>query len=368
MIFSIGVGDCLEQNRDAIVLRFSGKRKVLGTGALNGGIRTDLTAVFNNNDCAQAGVYCEMWGNTMEDHQAHTARALGLDPKTVTGMNTSANPNNYSIKTMAYSDFSVTCIATAGLEVNGCRVGGEASLHETEGKAQVLPGTVNMLLYIDADLTDGCMTRALVTCSEAKVAALQELMVSDRYGMGIATGSGTDDTIIISNIESSTHLSQAGEHFKLGELIGKTVIAAVKDALYRQSGLSQGRQHNVFRRLERFCVTENAIWQRYKEKSECPVNRDTFAFMMEQMSTDGSAVTFASLYAHLIDQMLWGLILPQEAAQTGNQLLRLLDVHYGMPPSHCELFQDNPQKMAHSMANCFTDTVTGWILASDASR
>lgn len=59
----------------------------------------------------------------------------------------------------------------------------------------------NIMLFIDADLAEGTLARALVTCTEAKTAAIQELLVPSRYSNGIATGSDTDGTIVVSDAE-----------------------------------------------------------------------------------------------------------------------------------------------------------------------
>lgn len=361
---TIQTGDLLEHNRNAAILHFTGKRKVISTGALNGGLRKDLTAVFNYNDTPRAGAYCQMWGDTMEAHQTHVAQELGLDPRYVTGLNTGANIDNAAIQTIQSADYSITALVTAGVEVNACRIGDPAQLDERDGKAQVLGGTINILLIVDADLSDCCMARAMVTVTEAKVAALQELLAVSRYSCGLATGSGTDGTIIVANRESGVHLREAGEQYALGEQIGRLVMKTVKDALYRQTGLCAGMQHSVFRRMERFGVTEAALWERYRTACDLPMDRDVFASLMGKMSADGSVVAFASLYAHLLDQMLWGLLLPQEAAQTGASLLEMMNLHHGMPDAPRIVFCETPQQLVEHMSAAFADTVLHWLMGS----
>lgn len=355
-------GDELTVTREAAVVRFCGKRKTLSTGAVGGGLRSGLQAVFNHNDCPRAGAYCEMQGNSMEEHQQAAARQLGLNPDTTTGLNTGANTDNTAVVTLTYDNFSVTAIVTGGVEVNATRVGSPATLHEQSGIAQVVAGTINILLVVDANLTDGCMARALSTCTEAKVAALQELAVSSRYGRELATGSGTDGIVVISNMESPVGLTEAGTHYKLGELIGKAVIQGVKEALYRQSGLCAGMQHNVFRRLERYGVTPSSVKATLEQAGiGQAAGLDT---MLEHMSLDGSVVTCASLYAHLLDQMTWGLLLPQEAAQMGEKLLDILGEHYGMPRSLSIPASEDPAVFAQQMADAFIATVVDWVAAS----
>ena len=83
---------------------------------------------------------------------------------------------------MEYEDFKVTAIVTAGINVNAVRVGDPTTWHERAGTYfEVMSGTINILLHIDADLAPGALVNALVTCTEAKTAAVQELLAPSRY-------------------------------------------------------------------------------------------------------------------------------------------------------------------------------------------
>lgn len=145
----------------------------------------------------------------------------------------------------------MTAIVTGGIETNGGRVGDPADYYKPVEKPDKL-GTINIILILDADMPPGTLARALVTCTEAKTAAIQELLAGSNYSTGLATGSGTDQTIIVANSDSALYFEGAGKHSKMGELIGKTVTKAVKAALSKQSGLNPKTQHNVFRRLKTF--------------------------------------------------------------------------------------------------------------------
>ena len=76
----------------------------------------------------------------------------------------------------------------------------------------------SLVLYFD-----GTLAKTAISCAEAKVAALQELMASSRYSGGLATGSGTDGIIVVCNPESENVLTDAGHHSELGECIGKSM-------------------------------------------------------------------------------------------------------------------------------------------------
>ena len=210
LLYKLPSGDPVHRYEKCIVVLFGGKRRVLSTCPLNGGYRENLTAVFNNDGNPGAGMACKLRAPTYEEHMALVAAEIGLEPETAAGMSTAASMENVSIQSECYRDVTVTAIVTGGIEVNGGRVGDPASWHEENGKSvPVTLGTINVILDISTDLTPGALTRAAVTCTEAKTAALQELLAPSRYSMGIATGSGTDDTIIVCNAESDVRLSRA---------------------------------------------------------------------------------------------------------------------------------------------------------------
>ena len=66
----------------------------------------------------------------------------------------------------------------------------------------------------------GILARALVTATEAKTAALQELILGSRYSSGLATGTGTDQILAISDPQAKLMISDCGKHTKPGELLG----------------------------------------------------------------------------------------------------------------------------------------------------
>ncbi|MEM1483580.1 adenosylcobinamide amidohydrolase [Oscillospiraceae bacterium PP1C4] len=326
--YILPMGDWVTQSQKAVVIRFSGQRIVLSTGALGGGLRTDLTGVFDYNDCDNAGVCSEMLGETMLEHQKNIAIRLGLDPYYTTGLDTAANMDNLARSTMVYENFSVTALVTAGADGNAARAGDPSSLHEHSGSpCFILPGTINIFLFIDAKLSSGAMVEAMMTATEAKSATLQELMVPSKYSCGLATGTGTDGIVIVSNAESSVDLYNAGKHFKLGELLAAAVKKTVREALYRQSGLCSQSQHNLFARLKRFGITPDQVSQNYD--AFCPNDQERCYIWMSQLSCDGFMVVWASMYAHLLDQLDWELLTLGETTDWAEALMSMMFCHYG---------------------------------------
>lgn len=323
--------DTLHRLDTALVAHFSGKRKVLSTAPHNGGFRENLTCVFNQ-DCkhdhdspSRNDLYDNgMKAPTYAQHMAVIAAGLGLDPAAACGLSTAADMDHVSIQVRTYADTTVTAVITAGIDVNGGRVGETAQWHETQGKFVNVPGTINILLFIEADLSEGAMAQALVTCTEAKTAAVQELMAPSCYSCGIATGSGTDGTMIISDADSGVKLTFAGKHCKLGELIGRAVMAGVKEALFLQTGLCADQQSDIFRRIGRFGVTEKSIWDRISGSS---LTYTEFCLRLGTISRRTDLVIYTLLYVHLLDELEWGLIEAKDACSAGSKILFLMDMN-----------------------------------------
>ncbi|MGM0651537.1 MAG: adenosylcobinamide amidohydrolase [Bacillota bacterium] len=269
-----------------LTIELNGAARVLSTSHLNGGYRDDIRYIFNFCEIFDSpDDRCEMRAATNEGHLVSIAEELGLNPEVTTGLSTAAHMKHARPHSEHYRDFSVTAIATAGIDVNGSRVGDPACWHE-EGGVPVLekPGTINIFLLIDANLTEGAMARALVTCSEAKVAALQEVQAPSLYSNGLATGSGTDGTIVVCNSASPIRLTNAGHHSKLGEYIGRVVKDAMKAALVAEDGAEKYTGGSALGRLKRFGVTEERLLELYRANRDRKQadNLASTSFVVEQ--------------------------------------------------------------------------------------
>lgn len=320
-IFCFPNGDKIYRYDQSLVLFLKGERKVLSTSVYNGGIKNGLTAVFDHDGKKGAGMPCEMLADTYEKHMRLTAARLGLDPDRSSGAATAADMENAAIESMSYKELTVTAVVTAGIETNAGRAGDPASYYEPVEKPQPL-GTIVIMLYISCSMPPGTLARALVTCTEAKTAAIQELAERSRYSSGPATGSGTDQTFIISDSESPIYMESAGKHSKLGELIGKTVIKAVKKGLARQSGLTPEKQHHGVRRMSRFGVTEETLWQRWQKESGCKTEKPIFIRSADETAKETVWVISALLISRLLDERRWGLISAEELTTAAEQILQ----------------------------------------------
>ena len=280
-------GDRLTVSDEALLVRFAGPRRVLCTAPYNGGIREDLTAVFNHSESRT----CEMKADTYAGHLRVFAEELGLAADTAAGISTAAEMDNYGLVSETFRDFTVTALVTGGVDINGGRAGDPAEWHESETGAVYQPGTINIMLFVTANLVPGAMARAAVTAAEAKVTVLEELAAPSRYSRGPATGSGTDSTIIVCDPASPLTLTEAGKQYKLGELIARTVRSALRQALAKQCDMTPERQFNAFRRIDR-----------YLPGSPLEAQIDAPLFK------ENALVVGTLLLVHLMDQYEWKLI------------------------------------------------------------
>jgi len=175
------------------------------------------------------------------------AQRLGVKAEEVVVMGTAADMDNLAVVTKAFAPFVVTALVTAGAEENAIRTGvDEGEYIEPDpvlGKASSgdapLLGTVNILILTNARLTDGAMARAVITATEAKTAAFEDLKVPSSYTKDVqATGTGTDSMIVVSGT-ASPMVTYPGGHSRIGDLMGKAVHEAVMEALEKQNGFQR---------------------------------------------------------------------------------------------------------------------------------
>ncbi len=333
LICSLSNGDKVYSYNKSVVMFFGGKRKVLTTSVYNGGYHEDFEAIYNYDIRMGEGMPCKLLADTYVEHMYLISQRLGLNPLKVSGMATVAKMENMVIETMRYKELAVTALVTAGIETNGGRVGDAAEYYKPLEKPYKF-GTINIMLVINCNMPKGTLVRALVTCTEAKTAAIGELQFGSNYSTGLATGSGTDQTMVVANGDSDLYLDDSGKHSKMGELIGKVVMRAVKKALDKQSGLNPKLQHNAFRRLKRYGISPEKLWKEYTNNKSggvcCSDEKAKYLVVAKRLAKDKIMLTYTALYVHLIDEFGWNLIDEAELQTAGQDLLDMLAKHYAV--------------------------------------
>jgi iron complex transport system substrate-binding protein len=170
-------------------------------------------------------------------------RVLKKNPKITSFLFTGANMGNLSVQQMTFKGMKVYALVTAGVEGNAMRVS------QDEGRFYD-PGTINIILLTNRRLAPRAMARTIITATEGKTAALQDLDIRSSYHPleFQATGTGTDNIIVVGS--QGAPLDSAGGHTKMGELVGKAVYQGVRDAVGKQNGITARR----------------SLWQRLQER------------------------------------------------------------------------------------------------------
>lgn len=144
------------------------------------------------------------------------------------GMVTAAAVDNFSLVSKEEEGLAVSVVATAAdYEGNTC------NFAESAGEPiEIQPneGTINIIVVIDGNPIESCLTGTLITVTEAKMAALRELDVRSRFSGDEATGTVTD-SIVVAKTNAGVPIAYGGPASKLGQLVGYCTRKAVKMAV-----------------------------------------------------------------------------------------------------------------------------------------
>jgi len=331
----IGEYDGIEIHRKEkiIYVNFLVQHRVISTCGVNGGLRDDLEGIANHQLCEPSGHDRKVLTSIAEspvDYLKSVFEKYELSPEKRALLGTAANMNYAAVESQEYRGLKVVAISTGGVETNAGRAGDPANIYEKDGKfisakgeVDEPHGTINTIIIINKELTNGAMVRSLVTAAEAKAAALQELAVNSRYSCGLATGTGTDQVGIASRLTGEIPLTSAGKHTKLGELIGLTVKKSVKKTLALQDSLTPQSQRSAKIHLERFGIDKKSMMEkicRFLNEEQSKLLKKNFV----NINRDSVTVAATSALVHLRDKIEWGILpencLPEIFSSYGAQL------------------------------------------------
>lgn len=187
----------------------------------------------------------QMWGRYhrigLEVSRNQLLQSIGREQTDTSLLFTGADMDNLSVQRQQFKEMIVYALVTTGVHSNAVRMAEDVG-------AYYEPGTINMIILSNMQLTPRAMQRAIISATEAKTAALQDLDIRSSYTPLIhpATGTGTDNIIVVEG--SGIRIDNAGGHSKMGELIAKAVYAGVQEAIFKQNGI--GRQRHLIHRLQ----------------------------------------------------------------------------------------------------------------------
>jgi len=201
------------------VLILTGEFRTLSSSLLGGGIGRKRHLL--NVQVPHGYASDDPW----RDAQARV-QGLGLPLESCTAMMTAADVGDVVEYVANGEEFQARVYVTAGVG-NAARAGKERQTY-----AGYLAGTINIIVAVDARMTDAAVVNTLITVTEAKAAALQDMGITDRDGR-IATGTTTDSVIIAVNERTAfTGIHQyAGVATELGNKIGIGVYDALTASL-----------------------------------------------------------------------------------------------------------------------------------------
>ena len=294
LIFKNSTGDRAYIYKNSIVVDFGVCRNGISTSEINGGFKTNFKSVFNHHLSQDNLDFLE--NHSVKQYLLKQSSDLGIDFKSTTGLLTSALMENACVVTKQYKNLEVSTIATAGVRVNATRAGDSATYYEENNEFHFDVGTINLIILTNVCLEPGTLANGLITATEAKTVALNNLRIPSQFSNGFATGTGTDGVAIFSNTQSNNVLSNAGKHSKLGELIAKSVICSVSEAIKRQVWITKDSQCNVLARLARYKLDINEFYNQLDE------NKESFVKSLQVASRDQSNVAIATSILNLSDE------------------------------------------------------------------
>jgi iron complex transport system ATP-binding protein len=139
-------------------------------------------------------------------------------------MMTAVDAKHAVIRRYTDEDADIFVMVTAGIgnAVDAAR----GHLHE---ELQTV-GTINLWVIVNGHLTDESFMQATMTAVEAKVKAMHDDGIRDRYTDTLATGTSTD-SILVAATQSGPRYEYAGTITSLGKLIGRGVYECMHIAL-----------------------------------------------------------------------------------------------------------------------------------------
>ncbi|MBQ4132604.1 MAG: adenosylcobinamide amidohydrolase [Desulfovibrionaceae bacterium] len=214
-----------------LLLRFSRPQQLLST--LHGW-RNGIQAAGNHYNHPDSWATAHALG--LEGMSENCLRMLGIGADRGVLLFTGADVSKYAYVELEDSkdgeELTLGAFATAGVKSNAVRAGHDPG-------AFWEPGTINLIILSSRRLTPAAMCQLIIVATEAKTAALEDLDIRSSFSGKPATGTGTDNLIVIGG--EGPAASMAGPHTRLGELAGRAVYQAVLEAVGRQNELFAGR-------------------------------------------------------------------------------------------------------------------------------
>lgn len=224
-------GASLSVSPEALVLSLSHHCDSLSTAIWGGGERK-ISHALNQRLTSYYPSEKDFPGGSVQMWLKRCAEEKGLSPEDCAVLMTSADVSLFSHQVFEGNGWTVETLAAGGCEKTACRAGSDPLYEENAGNFFPV-GTVNLIVLTDAALPPGIRARALLTLTEGKTAAFQDLGIADIHTGLPATGTCTDGITFLSDPEGPV-LTDAGTFSVFGAALAKTARDAVRECILRR--------------------------------------------------------------------------------------------------------------------------------------
>ncbi len=226
--FSLPTGGTLFVTESHLAVSYDRPRLSLSTAIYGGGFKEICHAV-NQKLTVFYPSESQFPGGSVSEYLRLSLQEQGYAPEKSCALLTAAKMEWHCKKSLSYKSLAVDAITTGGVEKTAARAGSSPLYEETDGHFAPV-GTINIILSVNASLPPGIMARSLITITEGKTAALQDLGVADVNNGLPATGTGTDGITLITDPCGPLY-TDAGTFSMLGYLLSKAAYDTVRQCL-----------------------------------------------------------------------------------------------------------------------------------------
>ena len=225
---TLTLGARLRAGKSLLCLSFPRPMLSLSTAIWGGGFRRIRWAV-NQKLTVFYGSEEEFPGGSVAEYLRLSLIEAGCRPEESAALLTSAKMEWHRVIRKSRGPLMVDVVATAGVEQTAARAG-DPPLYEERDHHFYPAGTINLMILVNGALPEGIMARALITITEGKTAALQDLGIASVYTGRPATGSATDGITLVTDPEGAPY-TDAGTFSVLGFLLASAAYDAVRSCL-----------------------------------------------------------------------------------------------------------------------------------------
>ena len=212
------------RTREALIVRSERPLTAVSSAMVGGGM-TQVRFIVNRH--VRRDYACD---EPEADLTAFARRLSIVEP--FVGLMTAVTMDKAVSVSMALDELTVAVIATVGLS-NPCAAGCTRPL-------PVKPGTVNLIILVDADLTPAAMVNTVITATEAKTGLFWEQRV--RTADGHAASGTSTDAVVAACTGTGPRCAYGGPATPLGWLVGRCVRAALEKGFAKdRQGKDRGR-------------------------------------------------------------------------------------------------------------------------------